>query len=769
MVYRCEGDSMEGIKKIWPNWEPVEVLGKGGFGCVYKAKREKFGKTLYSAIKIVRIPNDESEMKEMITSGFSKEQIKEYYYNSVKMLIDEIRLMDKLKSASYIEGIEDFEVIEYDLGWKVYIRMELLTNILNKEALSIDEVKKMAVHILSALEHCHALNIIHRDIKPGNIFISSFGEYKLGDFGVSKQVERANATMSQKGTKSYMAPEMIRLENTYDHTVDLYALGLTMYELLNHGRMPFLPKYPEIFFPQDREEAMIKRLTGEPFPEIEGIGYLNDVIQKACAFDPKDRYQSATEMKNALLEVPSDNSIVFKDEKILDAFEEKTMNVLESNSLIEEEKTMGIFGGQSFVFDDSVIVDKNETYTISQNDKIYYQVFTHGYYDLNDEVIITSIDSKTNELKVMFESYLKKPNKIEILERMVKMDANPKLYALLGDEYYKIGKTEGYEKAYELDKEDSYILKRMACLKYQQHAYKNAIEIADKGIESYNVGKSSAHRQVMHSLYFIKALSYQALNDEVNAVRAISDLYDFNFKTYHALLTRAENISTIYKEYNANGFMKELTINDQFLSTKHKIFVACIKNQIGGELFKKHMTQYIDKLKDTYLKNPKKVTNLQKKMGIDYDNFYIVATTSFFDDCAFGQYGLYKYVEKKIFFLDYYGIAYMMFGTYDSPNLMIKKIEDYGTIGWKTILFGARKTPYIYLSLCELKHEITQKTTLPLDLPFSRIGYLFNTTRLKMFGIHTVRDLVEMKEEDLFKTFVNYNEYLYMKGLRNQL
>ena len=177
----------------------------------------------------------------MTSTGFTEEQIRAYYQKSVKTLVDEIRMMETMKSASHIVGIEDFEVVEDGIGWKVYIRMELLTNLqdyLMEKGVSVEEIVKMATHILSALEHCHEMNIIHRDIKPANIFVSRFGEYKLGDFGISRQVERNNATMSQKGTKSYMAPEMIRLSK-YGKNVDLYALGLTMYELLNHGRMPF--------------------------------------------------------------------------------------------------------------------------------------------------------------------------------------------------------------------------------------------------------------------------------------------------------------------------------------------------------------------------------------------------------------------------------------------------------------------------------------------------------------------------------------------------
>lgn len=362
---------MESINKVWPKWQAVEVLGEGGFGKVYKAKRDSFGEEMYSAIKVIKIPNDPHEVDEMTTSGLTRDNIKNYYYKSVVGLVDEIKMMDKLKSAGHVVGIEDFEVVENEsgFGWTIYIRMELLTNItdyLKTVEVTAEEVKKMAIHVLTALEHCHDLNIIHRDIKPANIFISKFGEYKLGDFGVSREVEKTNATLSQKGTKSYMAPEMVRMEK-YGKNVDLYALGLTMYELLNHNRMPFLPPYPETFFPTDREQAMLKRLMGQEFPEIEGIGALNEVIKKACHASAEQRYQTATQMKKALLEL--DEIIVEKTEEPKVEFIEE---IFEEDDSFTQETTIGMFGTAS-IFEkkeekkqDSEIVHKIVEYILSE-------------------------------------------------------------------------------------------------------------------------------------------------------------------------------------------------------------------------------------------------------------------------------------------------------------------------------------------------------------------------------------------------------------------
>ena len=341
---------MDEIKKVWPKWEIVEKLGEGGFGEVYKAKREILGETTWSAIKIVHIPRYKTEIEEMETSGLTEDLIKDYYKQSVNDYINEIKTMEVMKSASHIVAIEDYEVVENDdgIGWTIYIRMELLTNLvdyIDQNPLEIKDVIKLGIQILTALEFCHDRHLIHRDIKPSNIFVSPFGEYKLGDFGISKEVERTNATLSQKGTKSYMAPEMIS-GRKYGKDVDMYALGLTMYELLNHGRMPFLPAYPQPFYPSDRDEAIFKRLSGEEFPDIEGIGELNNILKKACHKEPAKRYQNAHEMKEALEQLINKTEDIKQEEKInTNTNTEKTNNNFQENKIIQDldEKTQNIF------------------------------------------------------------------------------------------------------------------------------------------------------------------------------------------------------------------------------------------------------------------------------------------------------------------------------------------------------------------------------------------------------------------------------------------
>ena len=96
------------------------------------------------------------------------------------------------------------------------------------------------------------------------------------------------AHLSQKGTSNYMAPEIYRGE-AYNGSVDIYSLGIVMYRLLNKGRLPFMPPYPKPISYEDSENAMSRRLNGEPLPEpATGGKLLADIVrrglQRGCEF-----------------------------------------------------------------------------------------------------------------------------------------------------------------------------------------------------------------------------------------------------------------------------------------------------------------------------------------------------------------------------------------------------------------------------------------------------------------------------------------------------
>ena len=161
----------------------------------------------------------------------------------------------------------------------------------------------IGIDICEALEICHANGILHRDIKPENIFVNdrlSAGVlYKLGDFGSAMELGVSKNVEDLQGTLFYMAPEAAN-DHLWDERTDLYSLGLTLYQLINR-RLPFLPDKQFCSF-NEKSVALQTRLSGLPLPNpSEASTAFAAILRKACAFDPVNRYTSATEMKTSLL------------------------------------------------------------------------------------------------------------------------------------------------------------------------------------------------------------------------------------------------------------------------------------------------------------------------------------------------------------------------------------------------------------------------------------------------------------------------------------
>ena len=292
----------------WPEWKIVEKIGEGSFGKVYKARRTEQGKTFYSAIKVITIPSNAGELSSVRSENPDEQSVKEYFYSLVEECIQEVNTMEYFRGNSHVVSVEDYKVMEYldDIGWDIYIRMEYLTSFLDYcagRALTEEDVIHLGIDLCKALEYCQCQNIIHRDIKPENIFVSRFGEIKLGDFGIARELDRTMSGLSKKGTFSYMAPEMYRGE-TYDARVDIYSLGIVLYKLRNHNRLPFISLKKQLITYRDKEEALNRRMAGEklPVPAEAGEAFA-EVILKACAYDRHDRYESAEEFRMALEQI----------------------------------------------------------------------------------------------------------------------------------------------------------------------------------------------------------------------------------------------------------------------------------------------------------------------------------------------------------------------------------------------------------------------------------------------------------------------------------
>lgn len=287
-----------------PGWETVRCIGSGSTGKVYELrKKDEYGGDFHCALKVISVPATQAEYDEM-KSTMSEYAMRAKLREQVEAISNEYRLMGELRGHPNIVNCEDQMIVPHDddAGWDIYIRMELLTSLtdyVHENGITAGEVIKLGKDICSALELCATKGIIHRDIKPQNIFVSKYGVFKLGDFSVAKS-SALHSVKDKVGTYSYMAPEVYRGKG-YTSSVDIYSLGMVLYWLLNDKRGPFLPPPPHTPTDEELGDAQLRRYRGEALPlPRNGNQALKELVKKACSFRPDERFSDPTAMKKAL-------------------------------------------------------------------------------------------------------------------------------------------------------------------------------------------------------------------------------------------------------------------------------------------------------------------------------------------------------------------------------------------------------------------------------------------------------------------------------------
>ncbi len=241
-------------------------LGSGGFGTVYLAQDTWLDKKV-----ALKVPHRQQNL-------------------DLGELLHEPRLLGSLNHPNIVtvltaeqqEGLF-FIVMEYVAG------ETLETVILREGALEITRALDFSVQIANAVDHAHRNNVIHRDLRPGNVLVSEQGLVKVADFGTSRVLEIAAHGTTVIGSPPYMAPEQFHGRAVFGS--DLYSLGVTMYQMLT-GILPY-----ETPSPADLQKLMTGELVSAPRlrnPKIPKA--VNDIVLKAMAPDLGARYQRASDL-----------------------------------------------------------------------------------------------------------------------------------------------------------------------------------------------------------------------------------------------------------------------------------------------------------------------------------------------------------------------------------------------------------------------------------------------------------------------------------------
>lgn len=285
-----------------------EKIGSGGFGTVYKVSKTNASGTYVRALKHITIPSQKQYADVLNSMGGDYSKADDYFAGVLNEIVNEIQIISTLSEAGTQNIVRYYEndIVESESPkrYDIYILMECLTpftDYLYQNELKVKDVIKLGKDILTALVSCHAQNVIHRDIKDDNIFVSADGAYKLGDFGVSKMLKDRSRAESMKGTPNFIAPEVYLGKEQYDNTVDIYSLGIVLYKLLNKSRNPFLPAFPQAYNSNDEDLAFERRMKCEvPVLPYDAQNVLGEVIIKAIS-KRSDRYDTAKEFLDALI------------------------------------------------------------------------------------------------------------------------------------------------------------------------------------------------------------------------------------------------------------------------------------------------------------------------------------------------------------------------------------------------------------------------------------------------------------------------------------
>lgn len=270
-----QGHSLQPGTVLQNRWRVMGVLGVGGMASVYKARDLRFPDvTRHVAIKEMLNLATDPQIREMTLRNFEREA------NILASLSHPAmpEIYDYFPGKNHV-----YLVMEYINGRD----LEAILNSVGIDKIPIDTVRKWAIELCDVLAYLHEHDpepIIFRDVKPSNVMIDQHGNVRLIDFGIAKVFESGQkGTMI--GTEGYSAPEQYKGEAT--PLSDVYAVGATLHHILTR-------RDPRLEPPFSFSERPIRQFNQKVSPDFEAI------VMRALAYDPKERFQSAREMKESL-------------------------------------------------------------------------------------------------------------------------------------------------------------------------------------------------------------------------------------------------------------------------------------------------------------------------------------------------------------------------------------------------------------------------------------------------------------------------------------
>lgn len=275
-----------------------ELIGRGGMSDVHRGVDTRLGRTV--AIKLLK--------PSLATDPAFRTRFRQEAQAAARMTHPTIvRVFDAgeetVREPNGHEAQLPFIVMEYVDG-------VLLKDLIKRGPLEVPEAVRITEGILTALEYSHRAGVVHRDIKPGNVMITTTGQVKVMDFGIARAISDSSATVAQTtavlGTASYFSPEQAKGE-TVDARTDLYSTGVVLFEMLT-GRPPFRGDTPVAVAYQHVSETPVAPSTINP----KVSPAMDVVVAHALAKDRFERYQTVADFRHDLDEAAAGRVPVHK-------------------------------------------------------------------------------------------------------------------------------------------------------------------------------------------------------------------------------------------------------------------------------------------------------------------------------------------------------------------------------------------------------------------------------------------------------------------------
>ena len=270
----CDSNDVITVPDRFSSLGPMTRIGYGSTGTVYRIDGEK-----PLALKVIECRN---------------------FAAAYRNAVHEAEAMERLKGAPHIIQLIDHEIREMRGMRTAYLLEEYcpsFSDTFSRQSLTVSEALNIVLELCDALIECREHGLMHLDIQFRNIFVDAFGSAKLGDFSSALLMDEIGSFPGRRGTLAYMAPEVYRGELPQERS-EICSLGIVLFSMFNRLAIPFDGRYRT-------DTAAFVRLAGTKLPAFSAPGpfpgSLYGVLEKACAFQPGDRYQTYEEFREAVM------------------------------------------------------------------------------------------------------------------------------------------------------------------------------------------------------------------------------------------------------------------------------------------------------------------------------------------------------------------------------------------------------------------------------------------------------------------------------------